>query len=172
MGQSLFVAVPLLGSFFKSFLIFFSIMAWRFPFCISIPLFRYIFFVAIFECQIVRFLLHPVVGMFPCHLSIVDEIFFCCFEMSSFVRIDLLFVDIFLIFLLSPGLSGLFLQVLWLFFLVLLFPFWLNMFQRPLLCFIIWACFCKCFTCVSSRISHPGLDFSRFCLHTRIRRFV
>ena len=49
-------------------------------------------------------------------LSVVDRIFFRCFGMSCFVRIVLFFVDISLIFLLSPVISGLFPRVVLLFF--------------------------------------------------------
>ena len=131
----------------------YSIMAWRFPvwyfsvsfwvnrcvfplsgllralqillsYCVSIRIFRYFFLVAIFYSKIVRFLLHPVVGMFSRHLlPIVGRIFFCCFEMSSFVCIVLPFVDIFLILFISSVLSGLFPQLLLSFFLALPFPF-------------------------------------------------
>ena len=51
----------------------------------------------------------------------VDRIFFCCFGT---------FDATFLIFLLSPVLSGLFPQVVWLFFPVLTFSFCLFIFQR------------------------------------------
>ena len=51
------------------------------------------------------------------------RIFFHCFEMCSFVCIVLPFVDVPLIFLFSPVLSGLFPQVVLLFFYVLLFLF-------------------------------------------------
>ena len=79
------------------------------------------FLVAIFQSKIVRFLLHLVVGIFPCHLfPVVDRIFFRCFGKSCFVCIVLRFVDISLIFLLSPVLSGLFPQVVLLFFLLVL----------------------------------------------------
>ena len=69
-------------------------------------------------------------------------------------------VDISLIFLLSSVLSGLFPQVVLLFFLVLPFPFSLHA-PASFLCFIILACFRRFFfICVSSRISHSGFDFS------------
>ena len=69
------------------------------------------------------------VGIFSCHPpKLVSRIFFHCFRMSYFVAIVLPFVDIFLIFLLSSVLSGLFPQVLLLFF-VLLYPFCPNLFQ-------------------------------------------
>ena len=80
---------------------------------------------AIFSSQIVQFLWRLVVGMFLCHaLPIVDEIFFRCFGMSCFVCI----VDISLVFLLSLEPSGLFLQVVLLFFLMLSFPFSFHVF--------------------------------------------
>ena len=110
------------------------------------------FLVAIFSSKIVRFLCHPVVGMFSCHsLPIADRIFF-----RYFVCIVLPFVDISLIFLLSPALSGLFPQVVLLFFLMLPVPFFPRLFQR--LFFIILACFRIFLICVSSRISHPSFD--------------
>ena len=64
-------------------------------------------FVMFFGCnvlvQIVRFLWHPVFGMFSCQP--VDRIFFRCFGKSCFVCIVVPFVDISLISLLSPVLS-------------------------------------------------------------------
>ena len=95
-----------------------------YSYSLSVRLFRYVFLVAIFFFKIARFLLHPVVGMFSCHLlPVVGRIFFRCFGMSSFVCFVLPFVNISLIFLLSPVLSGLFPQVVLLFFLVRSFPF-------------------------------------------------
>ena len=121
-----------------------------------------VFSLCFFGChifvQIVRLLWRPVVGMFlhPV-LPVVDRIFFRCFGMSFFVCFVLPFVDISLISLLSPEVSGLFLQVVLLFFLVLSFPFCSNIFQdifvlpfRPV--------FVDFFICVSNRISHPGFD--------------
>ena len=71
-----------------------------------------------------------VVGMFFCHaLPVVDRIFFRCFGMSCFVCIVLPFIDISLISLLSSELSGLFPQVVLLFFLVLSFAFCSHIFQ-------------------------------------------
>ena len=71
------------------------------------------FLVALFSSKNVRFLRRPVVGMFLCHvLSVVGRIFFRCFGMSCFVYIVLPFVDISLISLLLPKLSGLFPQVM------------------------------------------------------------
>ena len=56
--------------------------------------------VAIFLSKIVWFLLHPVVGVFLCHLPpLVGRISFWCFGISCFVCIVLPFVNIFLIFL-------------------------------------------------------------------------
>ena len=96
------------------------------------------FFVAIFSSKIVRFLCHLVIGMFSCHsLPIVDKIFFRCFGKSCFVCIVLIFVDISLIFILSPALSGLLPQVV-LFFLVLPVPFF-PAYLAPLFSFIILA---------------------------------
>ena len=81
--------------------------------------------------KIVRFLLNPVVGMFSRHLQpVIGRIFFRCFGMSCFVCIVLAFVDISLIFFLSPVLSGSFPQIVLLFWLVLHFPFCSNIFQR------------------------------------------
>ena len=94
---------------------------------LSIRLFCYVFFID----KIVRFLLHPGVGMFSCYLlPVVGRIFFHCFGKSRFVCIVLPFVNITLIFLLSPVPSGLFPQVVLLLFLVLPFPFCSYMFQR------------------------------------------
>ena len=68
-----------------------------------------------------------VVDMLSCHLFLlVGRIFFRCFGMSCFVCfvcIVSLFVNIFLIFYLSPVFSGLFPQVVLLFFYVLPFLF-------------------------------------------------
>ena len=68
------------GSFFKSPKFSCNIV---YPFSIFV-----VSLVAIFLSQIVRFLLHPVVGMFSCHsLPIVDRIFSRCFGKSCFVCI-------------------------------------------------------------------------------------
>ena len=62
-------------------------------------------------------------GMFSCHsLPIVDRIFFHCFGISCFVCIVLAFLDVSLFFLLWPVLSGLFPQVVLLFFSTLPVP--------------------------------------------------
>ena len=80
--------------------------------------------------------------MFSRHLlPVVGRIFVCCFGMSCFVFIVLFFVDIFLIFLLSPVLSGLFPQVVLLFFLVLPFPFCSNIFLRLSFVLSFWPVF-------------------------------
>ena len=79
--------------------------------------FCYVLLVAIFYSKIVRLPLHLVVGMSTCQLPrLVSRIFFRCFEMFSLVCIVLPFLDIFLILLLSPVLSGLFLWVVLSFF--------------------------------------------------------
>ena len=73
--------------------------------------------------------LRLVAGKFLCHaLPTIDRIFFRCFGKSCFVSI-LPFVNISLITLLSPELSGLFSQVVLLFFLVLSFAFCSHIFQ-------------------------------------------
>ena len=77
------------------------------------------------------FNLHPVVG----------RIFFRCFGMSCFVCIVLPFVNISLIFLLSPVLPGLFPQVVLLFSLVLPFSFLFYMFQRLSFVLLCWPLF-------------------------------
>ena len=93
-------------------------------------------------------------------LSLLVRISFRCCGMSCFVWIVLPFVDIFLIFILSPVLSGLFPQVVLLFFLVLSFRFCPTMSQRFSFVLSFWPVFVDLFfICVSSRISHPGFDF-------------
>ena len=89
---------------------------------LSIRPFRYAFSVAIFSSKIARFLWRLNVG-------IVDRIFFHYFGMSCFVCIFLPFVDISLVSLLSPETSGLFPQVVLLFFPMLSFPFSSHIFQ-------------------------------------------
>ena len=129
------------------------------------------FLVAIFQSKIGRFLLHPVVGMFSCHLlPVVDRIFFRCFGIFCFICIVLPFVDISLIFLLSPVLSGLFPQVVLLSFLVLPFPFCSYIFQCLSFVLSFWVVFVYFFIYVSSRISYPGFDFF-FVLFERIPIF-
>ena len=118
------------------------------------------FFLAIFQSKIFLFLLHLVVGMFLYHLPVVDRIFFRCFEMSSFVCIVLSFVDISLIFLLSPVFSDLFPKVVLLFFFVLPFPFCSYIFLRLSFVLSFWPVFIDFFICVSSQISSLGFDFS------------
>ena len=124
--------------------------------------------------QIVRFLMHSFVGMFSYNLLlVVDRIFFRCFGMSClfvFFCIVLRFVDIFLIFLLLLVFSGLFPQVVLLFFLVLPLPFCLYMFQRLFFVLSFWPVFVNFFICISGRISHPGFNFI-FVLFERIPIF-
>ena len=96
---------------------------------LSIQPFRYAFSVAIFSSQIVRFLWRQVVGMFLCHaLPIVDKIFFNCFGMSCFVCIVLPFVNISLVFHLSPEPSVFFSSNCTVIFLVLSFSFYSHIF--------------------------------------------
>ena len=94
--------------------------------------------------------------MFSCHsLLIVGKIFFRCFGMSCFVCIVLPFVDISLIFLLSPVLSSLFPQVVLLFFPMFPVPTSPRLFQR--LSFLLFGLVYFVFLC-AFRISHPGFD--------------
>ena len=118
------------------------------------------FLVAIFSSKIVRFLWHPVVGMFSCHsFPVVGRIFFRCFGKSYFVCIVLPFVDISLIFLLWPALSGLFTQVVLLFFsCVACFCFLFPLISAPLFFLSFWFVFVVYFICISSGIFHPGFD--------------
>ena len=80
--------------------------------CLYIRPFRCVFFFyfVIFQYKFVRFLLHPVAGMFSCRFLPDDRIFFRCFEMPYFFCIVLLFVGISLIFRISPVLSLFFLS--------------------------------------------------------------
>ena len=108
--------------------------------------FCYVFLDARFSSKNVRSLWRPVVGMLLCHaLPIGGRIFFRCFGMSCFVCIVLPFVDISLISLLSPELSGLFPQVVQLFFsrvvFSILFPHIPGSFS-----FTILACFRRFFS--------------------------
>ena len=122
--------------------------------------FFHVLLVAIFYSKIFQLLSHPVVGMCSCHLpQLVGRIFYRCFGRFCFVCIALPFVDIFLIFLLSPVLSGLFPQVVLLFFLCCFFLFVLTsgsifpLFYR--FCLFSWVFFIS----VSCGISHAGFDF-------------
>ena len=93
-------------------------------------------------------------------LSVVDRIFFRCFGMSCFVYIISPFVHISLIFLLSPVLSGLFPQVVLLFFLCcpfLFVPTYSSIFPLFYHFGLLWF-----FICVSRQISHPGFVFVFF----------
>ena len=116
------------------------------------------FLVAIFLTKIVWFLLHLVVGMFWGHLlPFVGGIFFRCFGMFCFVCIVLPFVNIFLIFLLSPVIFGLFPQYCIIIFSCVAF-FFLSL-HVPAFSLCFWPVFVDFFICVSSRNSHPGFDF-------------
>ena len=129
--------------------------------CLSIHHFCYVHLVTIVYSKIVQLLLHRVVSIFLCHLlQLVGRIFFRCFGMICFVCIVLPFVDIFLIFLLFPVLSGLFLRVVLLFFPVLPFPFCSYIFQHLSFVSPFWPVFVDFFICVSCRNSYPGFDFS------------
>ena len=99
------------------------------------------FLVVIFQSKIVRFLLHPVVGM------------------SCFVWIVLAFVDISLIFLLSPILSGLFPQLVLLSFLVSPFLFCSYIFQRLSLVLSFSPVFEDFLSAFPVEIHHTGFDF-------------
>ena len=104
------------------------------------------FLVAIFYTKIVRFLLHPVVGIFSCHLlPLVGKISCSCFGMSCFVCIVSPFLDIFLLFLFSPVLSGLFPQVVLPFFSCVAFSFLSLHVPASFLCFTILADFRRFF---------------------------
>ena len=140
-----------------------DLLWWFLIFChIVYPFgFFYVFLVAIFYSKTFRFLLHSVVGMFSCHLpALLGRISFCCFGMSHFFCIVLPFVDISLIFLLSPVLSVFFFPQVVLFSLCCLFLFFSLLVQASFLCFKILVCFCRFFICVSSLIYCPGFEFS------------
>ena len=98
--------------------------------------------VAIFLSKIVGSLLHPVVVIFYCHLlPIVDRIFFHCFGMSCFVCIVLPFVDIFFN-------RHSFASTFWFIsssFSCVVFSFLFLIIPASFFCFIIFACFCRCF---------------------------
>ena len=151
--------------------------------------FCYVSLVAIFLSKIVRLLFHRVVGMFSCRLfPVVDKIFIRCFGMSCFGCIVLLFVDISSIFLLSPILSGLFPQVVMLFFpcclflsfqlisapfFVVVLSFWLFFFEDFLSVFpveflILVLIFSSCFL-RGSQLSHKLVShLHRFFHLTRL----
>ena len=143
--------VFLLSSLLRALLILLS-------YGLSIRIFCYVFLVAIFLFKIVHFLFYLVVGMFLRHLlPFVGRIFFRVFGMSCFVFIVLPFVDISLILLLLPVLSGLFPQVV---LLCLCYPFF---FVSACSCgfplFSHFGLFSWIFSSVSSKISYPGFDF-------------
>ena len=92
------------------------------------------------------------------HLPLfVGRIFFRCFVMSYFVCIEI-FLDIFLIFLISTVLSGLFPQVVF-FWGGDTFSFLSQYIPAYFLCFIIFLCFRIFHQCVSSQISYPHFVF-------------
>ena len=120
------------GALFKSLQFSCNIV---YPFSIFVMF----FWLPYFRPKNVPFLWHLIVGMFSCHsLPIVDRIFFRCFGKSCFICIVLPFVDISLIYLLSPALSGFFPHVILLFFLVLPVPFCSRLFQRLSLVFFVF----------------------------------
>ena len=127
------------------------------PCCLSIQLFCYALLVAIFYPKIVQLLLHPVVGMFSCHLpQHVGRIFLRCFGMFCFVSIVCRYLfnlpsfasSFWFIF------SSCFVILTW-----IAFPFLSQHVPVFFFCLIIFACFHGFLTCVSSRISHLGFDF-------------
>ena len=123
------------------------------------------FLVAIFSSKIVRFLWHPVVGMFSClSLPIVDRMYFRCFWKSCFVCIVLPFVDVSLIFLLSPAHSGLYPQVVLLFFLVLPVPICSSLFQHLSYFLSFWLVFVVFLENLLHQIS-PGFSFFASAVH-------
>ena len=93
-------------------------------------------------------------------------IFFRYFGMSCFVCIVLLFVDIFLIFLFSPVLFGLFSQVLLLF--ILCYLFCVIYFMLLILCYLF------CVTFLSQHVPAFFLIFiiPRFIILTCFHRFL
>ena len=118
--------------------------------------------VAIFCFKIALLSLRQVVGTCSFHLPLLlIEFFSLYFGMSFFVSIVLPWLDIFLMFLLSPILSGiLFIRVVSSYLLVLIFPFRLSMFQRFLFfCFVLSLLLCWFLTGVSSQIFHAGFEF-------------
>ena len=111
--------------------VFLQVLLTLFLCCLFIRFFSYVVLVAIFCSKIVLFPLHPVVGKTLCHLPLlVGRIFSRYFGISWLVCIVLPCLDIFLIFLHSPVISGLFFRVVLSFLHVLRFPFCPNMFQR------------------------------------------
>ena len=92
-----------------------------------------------------------------CWLNFLSLFLISCFFLFFFFCIALPFVDVSLISLLSPELSGLFPQDLLLFFLVFSFQFCFHIFENV---FVLpfWPVFVDFFICVSCRISHPGFD--------------
>ena len=109
------------------------------PCCLSIRLFCYVLFVAVFYSRIVQFLLHPVVGTCSFYLiQLVSRIHFRFFGIFCFVYINSTFGDIFFIFFWWPVFSDIFPQVVLLFFLVLLFFGGPHHVSALFLCFIVF----------------------------------
>ena len=128
-------------------------MAWRFPIWY---LFSVVFSPKSFGFFCIRLLVcFRVFFHLLVEFSLVFFFFFFFWNVLFFVCIVLPFLDIFLIFRLSPVLSGSFPKVVLLFFLYYLLSLHVPV---SFLSFIILACFCRFFICVSSRISHPGFD--------------
>ena len=138
---------------------FFKLVAYPFVFFLFF-FFGHLLLVAIFYSEIVQHLFHLVVGMFSYHLpQLVGRIFFRCFGMSCFVCILLPFLDVFLIFLLLPVLSGLFPRAVLSFSPCVAFSFLSQHVPAFLICFIIFASCRRFLICVSSPIFNPGFDF-------------
>ena len=129
MGRQLFGAFSLMFFFFLSMwsflwssirlrLLLVCICLFRMPVCYG---WRWIFFTRIHVRHLAlmfsNFIFFSVVGISSCHLPLlVGRIFFLCFRMSGSDCIVLPFLDVFLIFLLSSLLSGLFFRVILSFF--------------------------------------------------------
>ena len=93
------------------------------PSCLSTWFVRYVFWLPYFSLKSFGFYFIRLLLCF-CHLlPLVGRIFFLCFGMSCLVYIVVPFVDISLIFLLLPGLSGSFPQLYCYFLLYCLFLF-------------------------------------------------
>ena len=102
------------------------------PLLLSFRILCYFLYVPIFNAKIVLFPFYSVVVMCWCIQPLLAGNFFCCyFGMSYFVCVVLSCLGIFLVFLLLPVTSDLFPPVILLVFLaVMLFSFFLVMFQR------------------------------------------
>ena len=91
--------------------------------------------------------------------QLVGNISFRCFGMSCFFLCCFTLSDIVLIFLLLQVFSGLFPQVILLFFRMLPFSFCPYMFQHFSFVSLLFPVFADFFICISSQISHPGFNF-------------